>query len=206
MQVDQPRRTGEIWIDLEIFNLFEYKMIIAREKRKTNIAEYIIYLWQVEDMIRALNLDLDKINETLVAGYDVDENTKKEISDWYKHHVVMMQKEQKQKSGHLQVLVNLVNDLNAFHNALINQNADAEYTRIYNDIKEDIDLVRNKSGHDHHDVEVALNTLYLILMLKMRKQDISEGTQKAVWKYGNFMGHLSKLFKAYEAGHLELNY
>ena len=43
-------------------------MIIAQEKRKTNITEYIIYLWQVEDMIRALNLDMDKIKQTAVAG------------------------------------------------------------------------------------------------------------------------------------------
>jgi hypothetical protein len=123
-------------------------MIVAQEKRKTNIAEYIIYLWQVEDMIRALNFDMDKIESTLVAGYDVDEAKKVEISEWYKHHIVMMQKERIQKSGHLQVLV----------------------------------------------------------MLKMKKQEISEGTQKAVWKFGNFMGHLSKLYKAYESGDLDLTY
>ncbi|MDA3929212.1 MAG: DUF4924 family protein [Prolixibacteraceae bacterium] len=181
-------------------------MIVAQEKRKTNIAEYIIYLWQVEDMIRALNFDMDKIESTLVAGYDVDEAKKVEISEWYKHHIVMMQKERIQKSGHLQVLVNLANDLNDFHLALINQGVDAEYTRLYSDIKEDIGLVREKSGQKHHDVEVALNTLYLILMLKMKKQEISEGTQKAVWKFGNFMGHLSKLYKAYESGDLDLTY
>lgn len=181
-------------------------MIVAREKRKTNIAEYIIYLWQVEDMIRALNFDMERIEQTLVAGYDVDEKTKAEITEWYRNHVLMMQKEQIQKSGHLQVLVNLTNDLNAFHSALINQEVDSEYTRLYQDIKSDIDLVRQKSGREDHDVNVALNTLYLILMLKMRKQDVSEGTQKAVWKFGNFMGHLSKLFKAYEAGDLEVSY
>lgn len=181
-------------------------MIIAQEKRKTNIAEYIIYLWQVEDMIRALDFDMEKINNTLVAGYDVDQETQSKISDWYQHHVVMMQKEQKQKSGHIQVLVNLVNDLNAFHIALLNQQIDAEYSRLYNDIKPDIDLVREKSGKKDSDIEVALNTLYLILMLKMRKQEVTEGTQKAVWKFGNFMGHLSKLYKAYESGDLEINF
>ncbi|MFR1241726.1 MAG: DUF4924 family protein, partial [Butyricimonas faecihominis] len=25
-------------------------MLIAREKRKSNVAEYILYMWQVEDM------------------------------------------------------------------------------------------------------------------------------------------------------------
>lgn len=181
-------------------------MIISKEKRKTNISEYILYLWQIEDMIRALNLDIDRIEQTLVASYDVDENTRAEILDWYRNLVVMMQKEQKQKSGHLQFLVNVTNDLNRFHLALIQQQIDFEYINLYNDIKFDIELVRQKSKRDDTDIEVALNTLYIILMLKMKNQEISEGTQKAVWKFGNFMGHLSKLFKAYEAGDLEMNY
>jgi len=181
-------------------------MIISREKRKTNIVEYILYLWQVEDMIRALDLDMDKIESTLVASYDVNAETKTEISDWYRNLVLMMQKEQKQKTGHLQFLVNLTNDLNRFHLAIIEQQIDAEYIGLYHDIKSDIELVRQKSGQNHHDVEVALNTLYLILMLKMKNQEISSGTQKAVWKFGNFMGHLSMLFKTYESDDLDMNY
>jgi hypothetical protein len=39
----------------------------------------------------------------------------------------------------------------------------------------------------------------------MKNQEISEGTQAAIWKFGNFMGHLSKLFKLYEAGDLDLD-
>ncbi|MDE7144362.1 MAG: DUF4924 family protein, partial [Muribaculaceae bacterium] len=35
-------------------------MIIASEKRKNNIAEYLLYMWQIEDIIRANNLDIDR--------------------------------------------------------------------------------------------------------------------------------------------------
>ncbi len=181
-------------------------MIIAQEKRKTNIAEYLLYMWQLEDLIRALQLDVEKIEATLVAHYQADEEKKSEILQWYRNLVLMMQKEQKQATGHLQFLTNVTDDLNHFHLALLQQEIDAEYTHLYNDIKEDIELVRSKSGQKHHDIEVALNTLYLILMLKMKKETISEGTQQVVWKFGNFMGHLSKLFKAYEAGDLEMSY
>jgi len=118
---------------------------------------------------------------------------------------LMMQKEQRQKDGHLQFLVNLVNDLNQFHETLIVRSIDQEYSNLYDDILPDIHLVRQKSGRDHHDIEVSLNTLYLILMLKMKNQEISEGTQSAIWKFGNFMGYLSKLFKLYEAGDLDLD-
>ena len=181
-------------------------MIVAQEKRKKNITEYILYMWQVEDLIRALDFDPQKIYNTLVAQYKVDEAKKKEISAWYDNLTLMMQKEQLQKSGHLQMLVNLSDDLNRFHTALITQQIDSAYSSLYAGIKGDLELVREKSGKDDHDVDVTLNTLYIILMLKMKKQEVSEGTQNAVWKFGNFLGHLSMLFKTYEAGDLELVY
>ena len=36
-------------------------MLIAREKKKNNIAEYILYMWQLEDMLRALKLDMEQV-------------------------------------------------------------------------------------------------------------------------------------------------
>lgn len=38
-------------------------MIIASQKRKENIAEYLLYMWQIEDIIRAYKLDIDTIDE-----------------------------------------------------------------------------------------------------------------------------------------------
>jgi hypothetical protein len=180
-------------------------MIVAREKKQNNITEYILYMWQIEDIIRALKFDMDKIRTTLIGQYDVDAKQKLEIDNWYSNLVLMMQKEQITQAGHLQFLKNTVDDLNRFHVSIINEQADAEYITIYNQIKPDLELVRSKSGKlQHHDIQISLNTLYLILMLKMKNQDISEGTQKAVWKFGNFMGHLSKLFKAFENGDFTL--
>ncbi|MBN2805573.1 MAG: DUF4924 family protein [Prolixibacteraceae bacterium] len=181
-------------------------MLVSREKRKTNIVEYILYLWQIEDLIRALELDMDKITSSLAGAYQVDDTIREEIVAWYQNLVLMMQKEQKQQGGHLQFLVNLTDDLNRFHLALIDQQTDPEYTRLYSNIQPDIELVRNKSGQQHHDVEVVLNSLYIILMLKMKQHEVSEGTQQAVWKFGHFMGYLAKLYKAYESGDLEINF
>ena len=62
-------------------------MLVAQQKRKENIAEYILYLYQVEDLIRAFQLDMNLINEKLVASYRVDEKTSKDISAWYENLV-----------------------------------------------------------------------------------------------------------------------
>ena len=75
-------------------DMFDYwyihRMLIAREKKKTNIAEYILYMWQVEDMLRALGLDMQRVNEHVVARFRADDALRKEIYDWYDYLVAMM--------------------------------------------------------------------------------------------------------------------
>jgi hypothetical protein len=48
-------------------------MLTAKQKRKENIVEYILYLFQVEDLIRALQLKIPAIEKHLVAQYQADE-------------------------------------------------------------------------------------------------------------------------------------
>ena len=56
-------------------------MIIAQQKRRDNIAEYLLYLWQVEDLLRACQLDIDKVEKAVISRYDVDEKTRHEIKE-----------------------------------------------------------------------------------------------------------------------------
>lgn len=179
-------------------------MIVAQKKRKENIAEYILYMWQVEDAIRALHFDHDQIKTILIDHYDVDDQKKIELENWYKNLTLMMGKEQIKETGHLQFLINLVDELNQFHLLLLEKDINARYTSNFAQIKDDIELLRQKSKQNHSDVEVALNALYILLMLKMKNKEISEGTQQAVWKLGNFMGLLSALYRKYEEGELDI--
>ena len=41
-------------------------MYIASKKRKENIAEYLLYMWQIEDLIRAYGLDIDRIRQNVI--------------------------------------------------------------------------------------------------------------------------------------------
>ena len=41
-------------------------MFIASQKRKDNIAEYLLYMWQIEDIIRANGLDIDRIKANVI--------------------------------------------------------------------------------------------------------------------------------------------
>ena len=48
-------------------------MDIAQSKRKENIAEYILYLWQLEDLLRAMQFSPEAIYSQLVAPRQIDE-------------------------------------------------------------------------------------------------------------------------------------
>lgn len=94
-------------------------MIIASQKRKENIAEYLLYMWQIEDIIRAYKLDIDTIDEQIVSKYNVPDDKKKEIREWYESLVDMMRREGVVESGHLQLNKNVIIDLTDLHLALL---------------------------------------------------------------------------------------
>ena len=180
-------------------------MLIAQEKRKTNIAEYILYLWQVEDLIRALDFDLDKIEKTIVSKFDADEDTRLEIYHWYKNLVLMMQKEQVTQNGHLQFLTNLTDELYRFHLSLLTTAKDPGYVALYQFAKPVIDEFRLKSNEiEASDIHVALQSLYGILLLKLQGKEISQPTTQAITHISKLLGHLATRFRQYEAGDFEL--
>ena len=65
-------------------------MYIASQKRKENIAEYLLYMWQIEDLIRANDLDLDKIKSNVIDKYQLSEPQIKEMTEWYESLIDMM--------------------------------------------------------------------------------------------------------------------
>ena len=58
-------------------------MFIAQEKRKNNILEYILYMWQVENIIRACKFDIKLIKSTVIAQLGLTENDKELVVEWY---------------------------------------------------------------------------------------------------------------------------
>lgn len=179
-------------------------MFVARKKRKENIAEYILYMFQVEDLIRAFKFDMKLIEEQLVSRYDVDDNQYDEIVGWYANLVAMMIKEGAADAGHMQFLTNLINDLNEFHLKVIKEQASPEYIGFFNSNIGLINEFRLKGNASANDVEICLNGIYGYLLLKIQNKDISEGTEQAVKQFGKLMGLLSAMYKKYEEGDFEL--
>ena len=180
-------------------------MIIAKEKRKTNIAEYILYLWQVEDLLRAVDFDLDRIGKVLVSRFKVDEDTHLEIYDWYKNLAVMMEKEQVTRKGHLQFIINLIDDLNHFHIQLLQSGKDAQYPMLFQLAKPVINEFKAKSlEKDVNDIQLGFQALYSIMLLRLQQKEISPSTRTAVDYISKMMGHLSARYLQHEKGKFEI--
>ena len=57
-------------------------MYIAQQLKEKNIAEYLLYMWQVEDILRAHHLDPDELKQNYLAQFRATEETEKEMEEW----------------------------------------------------------------------------------------------------------------------------
>ncbi|HSO89384.1 MAG TPA: DUF4924 family protein [Draconibacterium sp.] len=177
-------------------------MLTAQQKRKENIAEYILYLYQVEDLIRALQLNISNIETQLVSQYQVDDKTRQEIVIWYENLVIMMEKEGIQAKGHFQFLSNLISELNEFHLKLMETGIDKEYVRMFQLISGLITELNLKGNSVKNDIQISLDAIYGFLLLKMQKKQITDKTTEAITRLSGWLSLLSKLFKDFESGDL----
>ncbi len=180
-------------------------MIIASQKKKENIAEYLLYMWQIEDIIRAYKLDIDAIDEQIISKYDVPDEKKKEIHEWYESLIDMMRREEVVESGHLQLNKNVIIDLTDLHLALLKSPKEPFYGATFFKTLPYIVELRAKNGNrEIGEIETCFNALYGVLMLRLQKKEISEQTQKAVKQITTFLALLSEKYKQEKAGDLEL--
>ena len=171
-------------------------MFIASQKRKENIAEYLLYMWQIEDMIRANNLDIDKIRKNVIDKYQLTDEQRTQLEDWYESLIDMMRREDVSQSGHLQLNKNVIIQLVKLHNALLKDPRFAEYTKQFYATLPFIVELRSKAGTDPKgEIETCFNALYGMLLLRLQSKEVSADTENAVKQITRFIALLSHYFK-----------
>ncbi len=179
-------------------------MIIAREKKKENIIEYLLYMFQIENALRALGLDEERIMRDLVAQYEQPEEVMAEIRDWYHHLLRMMKEEHREEKGHLQFLKNQMNDLYAAHKRILGDPDEAVYAEVFRQAMPDLEVLRKKIDHpEAHEVETALEGVYAYLLLNMQKKEISGDTKEAVDRISRWLFLLGDKYRELEKGEKE---
>ena len=170
-------------------------MFIAQELRKRSIAEYLLYMWQVEDIIRAYGCSLSRIRREYIQQFQYTEEQTEEMADWYGNLVTMMNQEGKREGGHLQINQIIVQDMAELHQRLLQSSKFPFYNAEYYKVLPFIVELRNKGEKDVHEVETCLNALYGTMMLRLQQKEISTETAHAVKEITTFIGLLNDYYQ-----------
>ena len=173
-------------------------MIIAHQKRQENIAEYLLYLWQVEDLLRACRLDIDTVDQAVISRYDIDEEKRHEVREWYESLIQMMEMENVRERGHIRVCHNVLIRLNDLHQQLLaDQGRFPDYHADYYRTLPYIVQLRATIPEDQRptELETCFNALYGVMLLHLQGKDISQDTAAAISQISHFVGLLAAYYK-----------
>ena len=178
-------------------------MKIAQQLKEKNIAEYLIYMWQVEDLIRANGCDLDQVEQNIIARYP--EEDRPALREWYGNLITMMREENVREKGHLQINKNVIINLSDLHNVLLASPKFPFYNAAYFKALPFIVELRSKSGKkEEPELETCFEALYGVMLLRLQKKEVSEGTTKAIESISSFLSMLANYYDKEKKGELEL--
>lgn len=168
--------------------------------KKENIVAYILYMWQVEDLIRACQCDKEKVEELLLSKYTTQDYDKEDLRQWYFERIDMMLSEGVQEKGHLQINRIAVMELETLHNTLLKSENEYIYTSLHYQILPAIIQLKGLTPSENNisEIELCLNAIYGYTTMKMKGTEISAETQKSIQQISNFLSMLSLKYKEYK--------
>ncbi|MBR2866837.1 MAG: DUF4924 family protein [Alistipes sp.] len=180
-------------------------MIVALQKRRENIAEYILYLWQVEDLLRALQFSPEAIYATLVAKTEgTDEQQKENIFNWYMQIVELLRKEGKAEKGHIEHTLHLIADLHNLHLQLMKLPVGEHYRQTYAPLAAELPRLRTLLDNDDiSDTELCFRALYAALLYRI-KGGGEQAIADTLAVISPAIGELAALHGKVERGELDL--
>ena len=144
------------------------------KSKRDNIAEYILYLWQIEDYLRAFPQNADATPEL----HDLHE---------------MMHREGILEGGHLQLASNALGELEELHRQILNE--DAMYRAAIMRLQPSLNLLKAKTDRPTmSDIEACLTLLYQIMLLRLQKKEITPETADVQQRATQLLQFLSKTY------------
>jgi len=107
----------------------------------------------------------------------------------------MMTEEGCREAGHLQINKVTLQTLVELHQQLLSSPKFPFYNTAYYKVLPFIVELRNKGDKDINEIETCFDALYGVMVLRLRNQEISEDTLRAVKEITTFVGMLSDYYK-----------
>ena len=145
------------------------------KSKKDNIAEYILYLWQMEDYLRAFPNQAEATPEL------------SELNE-------MMHREGIVERGHLQLAQNALDEVEGLHRELLNE--DAMYRAAVMRLQPSLNLLKAKTDRPTmSDIEACFILLYQIMLLRLQKKEISPETAQVQQQATQLLQFLSRAYR-----------
>lgn len=170
-------------------------MFVAQELRKKNIAEYLLYMWQIEDTIRAFGCSLSRIRHEYIERFDYTDEQKEDEADWFGNLIRMLNAEGCREHGHLQINKVVMQQLQELHAQLLASSKfpfyNAEYYKVLPYI---VELRGRGANKEENELETCFNSLYGVMLLRLQKKEITPNTLHAVQEISTLIGMLNDYY------------
>lgn len=183
-------------------------MDIARRLRRENIAEYILYLWQLEDLFRGLQFSPQAIYSQFVAPrVELSPEEAQSLHAWYVEFCEMLEREGKRQQGHSEHTLHLVSDLKDLHLRLLTLPSGARYKTLWVSLEEalaDLRAASGGSGEGISDIELCFRALYGAMLYRL-KGDQGRGAVEDTLAYiSPVVAELAAMYGRVERGEVDL--
>ncbi|MCH5330576.1 MAG: DUF4924 family protein [Alistipes sp.] len=180
-------------------------MDIAQAKRRENIAEYILYLWQLEDLLRALQFSPEAVWSQLVAPRTGSEEHKQMCLLWYMDIVDLLRREGKEETGHLDHTLHLIADLHDLHLQLLKLPAGEHYRGTFARLEPSLPELRVMSGEGTmSDTELCFRALYAAMLYRIKGQGERSAVSDTIELISPVIAELADMYRKVETGEIDL--
>lgn len=180
-------------------------MTIAEKKRQENIIEYLLFLWQMEDLARAAGFEEHALDDFILNSVADDSSFEAE-KNWVKALMVSMKNERIQTKGHVSEVAEILTELTLLHMQLLSVMDDKKYQAAYAKAQPALqEFIKRSPVNANNEVEAALTALYGWLLLRRQGAEISEATQEAMQLFGQLLGNLAAQYKRMKSGEMNIN-
>ena len=173
-------------------------MLLAEKKKQENIAEYVIYMYQTELLIRNFEFDIEKIKVHVFGNISSEKMTQEEKDEhlnWYASVINEMKKEELIKEGHLSYVQDVVEKLSALSIELLGSNED--YQLLFNNARPAIrENIMASKGLVSNPIQVCLNGVFGLLITRMKGKEVPDDVQEQLTQFGNVLSFLSNQWKS----------
>lgn len=179
-------------------------MLIAEKLRRTNRAEYLLYLWQLEDLLRAYDCNPERLDEAYLSHFQVSPEERAKMRQWYADLCHMMLSEGVREKGHLRMSLNVMQTLAELHDKLLASGKFPYYREMYYKVLPLIVELRSKESHQPQpdeqrpgglaELTTCFNALYGVMLLRLQHKPLSQGTAEAVKTISTWLGQLSDYY------------